>query len=303
VLDAAFQLLREHTRSLFVLSTIVVIPGLAFGIVNQLVFGDIMRTATVNPTASLANAGRLVAVILPTMLLWMCWFMVGFGALISAASTAYLDGENREPGEALRAARSRAGTLVGAGLLTWLIVVLQFLGIMLVLSIALGLLGGAVAAMTGMMRSPVAAGAMAIVFGLAIAALFIVAGVALVGRYVALPAVIMHETLGARAAMRRARELARGSMRRIIALLLLVAVLFLIVSFGTLGVFMALLRSPVLASVLANIVNVPLYALAGAIVTVLYFDLRIRGEGLDIEMLAAELDALPPNAVTSEGAS
>jgi hypothetical protein len=36
---------------------------------------------------------------------------------------------------------------------------------------------------------------------------------------------------------------------------------------------------------------------------VLYFDLRIRGEGLDIEMLAAELDALPPNAVTSEGAS
>ena len=297
MLDAAFQLLREHPRPLFVLSAILVIPGVALGLVNSLFFGDVL-SPTAAATQPFAALGRVFGVILPALLVWTCWFMVAFGALVWGASTAYMEGRDADPVAALRAAWARVGTLVGAGLLTWLLLFVQYVAVAIVFAIAIAMLSAGVGLAVRGLRSPVASGAIAVVLGIAMFAVLGGAMLVLAGRYVALPAVIMHEPGGATASMRRARELARGSYRRIAGLLLLVAVLFAILWIGTVAVFVIGAQSQTVAKVLASIVNVPLYALFGTITAVLYYDLRVRAEGLDIELLAEELDAIPSGAVT-----
>lgn len=293
MLDAAFQLLREHTRPLFVLSAILVIPGVALGVVNALLFGDMLRPGAADPARPFAAIGRIFGVLLPVMTLLVCWFTVAFGALVAAASTAYLEGRDVDPATALRAARGRAGTLVGSGLLTWLLLLVQFLAcaVLLVIVMALGMVG--IMFVIPSARASTAAGVVSVVLGLVVFVLFAALGLMLAARYAALPGVVMHEPLGVTASMRRARALSRGSLRRVAGLLVLVGVMFAVASFGLFGVFYALVRSQVVAQVLASVVNVPLYALGGTIATVLYYDLRIRAEGFDIEMLAEELDALP----------
>jgi hypothetical protein len=103
----------------------------------------------------------------------------------------------------------------------------------------------------------------------------------------------VNERLGVRATMRRARELSRGSLGRITVLLLLVGVLSAVVTFGALLLSLAVLRNGVLASVVTSVFHVPLYTFAGALVAVLYYDLRVRHEGLDIELLAEEIGGTP----------
>jgi hypothetical protein len=298
MLDAAFQLLREHPRPLFVLSAILVIPGVALGLVNSLVFGDLFSPTT-DATQPLVALGRVFGVVLPALAVWTCWFMLAFGALVWGASTAYMEGRDADPGAALRAAWARAGTLIGAGLLTWLLLFVQFIAVGLVFGVALAILSAGAGFVFRALQSQAASGTIALVVGLAMFVLFGGAMLVLTGRYVALPAVIMHEPGGAQTTMRRARELARGSYRRIAGLLLLVAVLFVSLWLGTLALLAFGARSQTLAKVVASIVNVPLYALFGTITTVLYYDLRVRAEGLDIEMLAEELDAIPSDTPAS----
>jgi hypothetical protein len=293
MLDAAFQLLREHTRPLFVLSAILVIPGIALGVVNSLVFGDMLRPNAAMPFAA---AGRVFTVLLPAMTLWVCWFMIAFGALVWAASVAYMEGRDADPMDGLRAAFARAGTLVGGGLLTWLLLLVQLVGMGIALAIVIGVGFAAVSFAFGALQSPNAGAAVAVVLAVVMFVAVFVGSTMLIGRYAALPGVIMHEAVGAKAAMRRARELSRGSLRRIAGVLLLVTVLFFVVSLGVIAVFAFVTRSQIVAQVLASIANVPLYALTGTLMTVLYYDLRVRAEGLDIELLAEELDALPREA-------
>jgi hypothetical protein len=207
-----------------------------------------------------------------------------------------MEGRDADPMDGLRAAFARAGTLVGGGLLTWLLLLVQLVGMGIALAIVIGVGFAAVSFAFGALQSPNAGAAVAVVLAVVMFVAVFVGSTMLIGRYAALPGVIMHEAVGAKAAMRRARELSRGSLRRIAGVLLLVTVLFFVVSLGVIAVFAFVTRSQIVAQVLASIANVPLYALTGTLMTVLYYDLRVRAEGLDIELLAEELDALPSHA-------
>lgn len=292
MMDAAFQLVREHAKSMFVLAAILVLPGVALGVANSLLFGDFFRLQASNPQQPFASIGRIFGVLFPILAVWICWFMIAFGALVSGASTAYLEGREIDPATALRAAKARAGTLVGSGLLTWLLLVVQFFACALLAAVVLGLVMAVVMFSSSALQAPNAGGVLGVILGLAMIVVVGAAGLMLTARYAALPGVVIHEQVGAIDAIRRAKTLAKGSLRRVAALLLLVGVIFLVISLCMIAI-MFTLGSQILVQVVASIVNVPLYALAGAIATVLYYDLRIRAEGFDIEMLADELDALP----------
>lgn len=294
VVDATFQLLRHHARPLMLLGTVVVLPGAALGLVSTLAVGRVfvMGDAT-NPFPRLQTGALLT--MLPIMLVGTCWFFVSFGALVASASTAYVDGIAREPGDALAIARERAGVLLGSGILTYLLVGLQFLGLMLgvmmVSGFAFAILGFFLPVMKPTAGGGALAGGVAIVLGFVMIAAFIAGGAWLAGRYVTLPAVATNERHGVTETMRRARELSKASGRRITGMLVIVGVIFFVVQFGAVALLAALLGNPAAAAALTSVIQVPLYTFAAVLIAVLYYDLRVRHEGLDIELLAAELDS------------
>ena len=298
VVDASVQLLKQNARPLLLLATVLTIPSVAFSVVNSLLFGDALETARTGarPTDVLSA----VVVMLPVIVVVTMWFLVAFGALVGAASSAYVDGTPINPVEAIRRAWPRAGVLLGAGLLTYLLVLVQLIGVVLAFTTAFGLLAGAIGLMARGIGGNTAGTMVVGIIGVGIMVVTFLsmlgAGAWLVARYVTLPAVAANEQLGVTATMRRARELSRGSLRRLTVLLLLVGAIFMVVVFGGTMLLAMVLGSPTAASVLATIVNIPVYAFGAVLVAVLYYDLRIRHEGLDIELLARELDAEPTMA-------
>jgi hypothetical protein len=304
IIDASIQLLRQHARPLLLLAVVSMIPGAVFGLLNALVAGSDLTALSASPKSVPTMQPAAALLLVPAALLGGCWFMIAFGAIVGAASTAYVDGAPIDPAEALRRVRARAGVVLGSGVLTYLLVLVQVAGLM----VAFFVIGGIVAAVIGVVASAgrsagtagtALLGVVALALGFAAVAVALCAGAWLVGRYAALPAVAVNESLGVRDSMRRARELSRGSVARVTGLLLLVGLLFLVVSIGGFVVLAAVLRNAAAASVLLSLVHVPLYAFGASLVAVLYYDLRVRHEGLDIELLAQELSTEPTLAAHS----
>jgi hypothetical protein len=142
-------------------------------------------------------------------------------------------------------------------------------------------------------------------------ALFVGAFVAIAWTF-AMQMAVMLEGAGPLEAFSRSRQLARGSGPRIIGIIFLTGIIVGIVGGllgGVVGGVLGLLthndqRAVMVASDVMQILIVPLQPV---VLTLLYYDLRIRKEGFDIEMLAAELGlpapASPAVATPPEGAS
>ena len=114
----------------------------------------------------------------------------------------------------------------------------------------------------------------------------------------ATPALVLEDLPGAVDAMGRAWSLSRGSRFRVFVAMMVVLTL-IVLPFTALGVFMVT-RSPVeatagltseglLAVALAAVIQTLIYPFLYAVLTVLYYDLRVRKEAYDLEVLAADL--------------
>lgn len=124
-------------------------------------------------------------------------------------------------------------------------------------------------------------------------ALLIVPGLIVYKRYFAIVAAFNIEKLSARAARKRSRELSNDNGKRIFFLLGAVA-LFSIIAGAMLGGFLSTIVKGALAALL-YLVAISLFApFATIVMTLLYYDIRIRREGYDIELLAGALDASAP---------
>lgn len=271
--DAAFQLTREHFPPLAVLSAVMALPGLVFNVANLLVFGDPDTFAARGGTPD----GYYVAVGV-FGLAAMCWFFVMFGAMVGAASDAYM-GERVDAGESLRRALSRRGALIGGNVLAYL----HAVGPALVLGVAF-----AATAALAARRSGASTGAASAVLGVALFAA-VVWGLTTLLRYTVVSAATMLEGLGAVDAARRSRALSRGSVKRIFGLAVILFVISMVIGLTTLGAATAIARNPVAAQLLAGLVWIPLYPTIACVVTVLYYDLRIRRDGFDVEYAARQL--------------
>lgn len=137
--------------------------------------------------------------------------------------------------------------------------------------------------------------------------LLIIPGIYLAIRYSLLTGVVIVEEKSFRAAFQRCRDLASGNYLR----LLVVGVLVGLISGGP-GAFLQglvegmktagpeLFSPPVwvavawVTTVVAGIVNAVVHPLASLLQMIVYFDLRVRKEGFDIELLAREMGEAPP---------
>jgi hypothetical protein len=134
--------------------------------------------------------------------------------------------------------------------------------------------------------------------------LLIVPGVILaVGLVLAIPAVVLEPGLSPMKALSRSWQLTRGSRWRIFGLgvVLLVLIYVPVIAIGT--IFAVLLPgsmpagptagSAMLAAVLAlaitGLVQIFIYPLFYCVLTITYYDLRVRKEGFDLELLASQL--------------
>lgn len=116
-----------------------------------------------------------------------------------------------------------------------------------------------------------------------------------VARFFAVFTTIVLEGQGVFGAFARSGELARGRKWHILGALLLVWFIYFLISMG-ITVFTRFADSTVVFMVVSYAFTVVAYPFIGLTETVLYYDARIRAEGLDVELMAG---ALGP--VTTEG--
>jgi uncharacterized membrane protein len=141
---------------------------------------------------------------------------------------------------------------------------------------------------------------LALVVGLGFLLLVIPGIMLAVGLALAIPAVILEPRSSASAALSRSWELTRGARWRIFGLGVTLLVLLYIPVLAITGL-LALLVSPgqavvgsasiLMMAVLAvsGIVQMFIYPLFYCVLTVTYYDLRVRKEGFDLELLASTL--------------
>jgi hypothetical protein len=119
--------------------------------------------------------------------------------------------------------------------------------------------------------------------------LFIIPGIIVAcAIYVALPACVV-ERLGAVSSLRRSRDLTRGSCWPIFGLLLLVFLGSAVVTAGVGGVGV-MLGGWVLVRIVAFAVQVIVQSFGAVLSAVVYHDLRVAKEGVDIEAIASVFD-------------
>ena len=267
ILDVAIKIYRARFSDLVKSVSVVLGPVFVLAAIIRLSIpsGDNLFGETQPGSTPDFEADRFWPFLAGTLLIAILAFIasqIATGACFKAISGAYLD-EQPDWRASLRFARSRLGSLI------WL----SFLLVVLLAPAFLACL---------------------------------VPGIYLwVAWSVATPALLLEDRRGW-GALKRSRELVKGRWWPTVAVLILVAILTGIVQ----GVFLGLLAGVVsssgneVAQAVAEAVGQTLSSalttpLSAAVVTVLYFDLRVRKEGFDLELLARRMGVDPatlPNA-------
>jgi hypothetical protein len=299
ILDVAIKACRARFATLVKAMVVVIAPVIALDAVMQLsLLSDSTEVVTDpsgfgDPTmAPTVDLGDLRAILAGTLLVFLLYVLVS--ALATAAgfkvvSGAYVGGESSWR-ESLRFAFSRLGSVV------WLsIVVVRLLTVIFAALVAVWLFTASLPAPTGLRALGVLA-AMAVVVYL------------LVAWSVAVPVLLLEGWRG-RTALERSRKLVAGRWWPAFAVLGLASLLSVVVQFGLSAVVTVVLLGgagePVtvvgdaLANVASTAVTTPFLA---AVTTVFYFDLRVRKEGFDLEVLARRIGIDPRAGTATEPA-
>jgi len=105
-------------------------------------------------------------------------------------------------------------------------------------------------------------------------------------------AVLMLERTGVVESVGRSWNLAGGQMWRVLLTMLLAWVIYFGLFFIlSLAVNLLLSRNPTVSAVLSAIVMCFAYPFVGVVTTLLYYDLRVRKEGFDLEIMTEQLAA------------
>jgi hypothetical protein len=214
----------------------------------------------VTATVALALPVVVLRLVLPVTMQWLpqilSWLLqtASSAAVVLLVSETYL-GREADVGAALRTVFSRFGSIFGASLMQGIIV-------------GLGLL------------------------------LLIVPGIIFLAWTFAMPAVVVLENSGAGESFTRSRELTRGSVGRILGTLLVTYILFFVIVISlamAAGTVVGLSGgSGVAAKVIGDVLASLIFPMVAVVTTLLYYDLRIRKEGFDLEVMAQELGGGSP---------
>ena len=256
ILDGAFKLLRANARSAVLITGALIVP-MAFitaflgrhALGGQSIFSVVDDPSAVEQSS--AGAAEIVLLYGSVLARYVLFPFVIGAALSPIVEASYLGGE-RTAGEALRITSRVLPALVGAWLLTRL---LWTFGVVL-----------------------------CILPAFAVSTFFLVVA----------PALVI-EQLGAVAAMRRSIRLVRPMFWRMLLISMLAGVIgyFVANALGTVPQLAAVAIGtqhawPLLAvgEIVGSLVTVPFVAIVAVL---LYYDARIRHEGFDLQLMAADL--------------
>ena len=133
--------------------------------------------------------------------------------------------------------------------------------------------------------------------------LFVIPGLLCVAWFFAATVVVVIEGKGTFAALGRSRQLASGSVGRILGILFLSLILVLVIeiiagmALGLIGVLAH--AGPAFTTLAGNIASLLIYPFFTVVITLLYYDLRIRKEGFDLEVMSSELGQSMTSAAPS----
>jgi hypothetical protein len=102
--------------------------------------------------------------------------------------------------------------------------------------------------------------------------------------------VLMYENVGPVEALKRSRQIAKGSLGRIFRVFALFSLIGLVIRVLA-AVMVAMVAGSQAANLISTCVGLLLYPFLVLTSTVMYFDLRVRKEGLDLELMAQDLGA------------
>jgi hypothetical protein len=272
LVDAAFQLLRRHYLQFVSIAAVFLIPVIILEV-----------TAPTPQRPGIPAPGYFLAL-----------FFIAILALLSTAavtvgvSDSYVH-DRVDVRYAIRRVFSRLLPILGG---TFATIILVF-AVMLVLAMAFGILATAVGAAMGGRVGGVAA-----VAGTVLGFAGVVLGfLSTYARIFAVPMVIVLEGTTVSAAFSRSLALTEGAVWRIMGVFVLVFCIFA----ALLGLMVVLgatltVQYPGLGTaftVLTGTINVFIYPIYTVFVTLLYYDLRIRRDAFDIEVMSIELTGTP----------
>ncbi len=263
MVDGALRLFRSNFLTLIKISAMVMVPIAVIQLIATVLVGpvDLQSLTTLDPNADieqlLAPFGSIYAVLGITSVLSMVGSVIVQGASITAFTQAY-QGQEPEWRTSLRAGIRRFWPLLAATLL--------------------------------------------ITIGSAVGLIFcIVPGVFLFTVWSVAPAALVAEQKGPVAAMSRSGNLVRGRFWPVLGAIFLAYLLYLVASqvvsalagvitiLGTLNTGTYSFIPTVVGSSIVSVLASPFLA---AMVTIIYFDLRVRKEGYDLELMAADLQRM-----------
>ncbi len=296
LLDAVFSLFR---RDFVLLVSVVAVVQVPYQLLSHLLLPTATitrlgaqiqlqsRQGTLTPTAAhqmIAQIVGAVAILLVLELVVLLFVIPLETAAITRAVAERLLGRPTTVGAVYRAALGRWAPLVGFGLL----LLVFFVGATIVLALVGALLlvvGGKVG-------------------GLLLALLLVVAVVAVVVAYVRLllaTQAIVLEGIGPLQAVRRSWQLTRGLAWRTLGFVVVLGILTSVLGF-LLGLVLGLVATaaggatgagPLVSAVGSAVITVLLAPILAVGLTLLYYDHRVRREGFDLQLLAAQLAGSP----------
>jgi len=126
--------------------------------------------------------------------------------------------------------------------------------------------------------------------------LLIVPGFYFACKYFAMMPAVVIEGLDSSSSQKRSSTLTQGSKWRVLGLIVVAWIIYFVLLAIVAGIVQTTMRG-MTGIVATRLLVVPIYPFLGILVTLLYYDLRIRNEGLDLDlMLANETPAHPASA-------
>ena len=289
IVDRVFSMYRQRALLFMALSAVpylalfLVIGGIALSLASQLTplapFFESLGTAPVsrNFVITPAEAAALFTLLVVGVvggLISVLFLSVQIGSLVDAAAARYL-GKETTVGASFRAGLRVAPKIIATGLLLFFALFFGWIALFVLVAVVNNGIVAAVAILGGL-----------------VATVFVFAS------WLVAPVVAAIEPVGPIHAIRRSWWLSNGHRWRILGLQILLAVLQGVLSTLISFVFVAaFISDTVTRLVLQNLVNVVATVLWAPVewgtFTILYFDLRVRKEALDLQIAA---EALPRQA-------
>lgn len=118
-----------------------------------------------------------------------------------------------------------------------------------------------------------------------------VPGVFMIKRYFSVPATVILEELGVSDGLKRSVALSQGNGRRILSLFFIMWIIYLVILVAAFAFTSVITKNAVVSALIQLVIGSAMYPLIDIITTLLYYDLRIRDEGFDIELMERDLDS------------